>query len=76
LGGFIKKEIYQNRNIYTSREEWLRAATNELRTYFEMFGYTVRIIPKWARAGLPICPMDASHGQLRCDLPSDDEATA
>jgi len=35
-------------------------------------GYTVRIIPKWANAGLPICPIDAAHGLLRCDPPDDE----
>jgi hypothetical protein len=36
--------------------------------------YTVRIIPKWAKIGLPICPVNPKHGPLRCDIP-DDEAT-
>ena len=40
-------------------------------------GYTIRIIPKWAKEGLPICPINAAHGQLRCDLPDDEpDATA
>jgi len=37
-------------------------------------GYTIRIIPKWAKIGLPICPVNPKHGPLRCDIP-DDEAT-
>ena len=39
-------------------------------------GYTVRIIPKWAKVGLPMCPVDAAHGQLRCDISDDDSDTA
>jgi len=39
-------------------------------------GYTVRIIPKWAKVGLPVCPVDAAHGQLRCDIPDDDAEIA
>jgi hypothetical protein len=35
-------------------------------------GYTIRIIPKWAKEGLPICPIDAAHGQLRCDVSEDE----
>jgi len=32
-------------------------------------GYNVRLLPKWARAGLPVCPLNTKHGRLRCDLP-------
>jgi hypothetical protein len=39
-------------------------------------GYTVRLIPKWAKAGLPVCPVDTAHGPLRCDIPDDNEVTA
>jgi hypothetical protein len=31
----------KNKNAYTSREEWLRAATDELRPYFAKLGYTL-----------------------------------
>jgi hypothetical protein len=41
-------------------------------------GYTFQISAKWARAALPICPMNPKHGKLVCDLPddSDNNATA
>jgi len=35
-------------------------------------GYTIRIAAKWARAGLPLCPVDADHGILKCDIPDND----
>lgn len=35
-------------------------------------GYTVRLIEKWAKAGLPVCPVDVEHGALVCALPEDD----
>ncbi|MEJ0061659.1 MAG: transcription elongation protein SprT [Alphaproteobacteria bacterium] len=34
-------------------------------------GYSVQITAKWARAGLPICPIDTDHGALICNLPDD-----
>ncbi len=34
---------------------------------FEDCGYTIRLSRLWAEAGLPECPMDASHGALVCD---------
>jgi hypothetical protein len=36
-------------------------------------GYTIRLTAKWAREGLPVCPLDARHGRLACDVPEDDE---
>jgi len=39
-------------------------------------GYTIRLSEKWARAGLPVCPVNAKHGALKCNLPNDgDEIT-
>jgi hypothetical protein len=35
-------------------------------------GYTIRLASKWARAGLPLCPINAKHGLLRCALPEND----
>jgi len=35
-------------------------------------GYNMRVIPKWAMAALPICPMNPKHGLMRCDIPDDD----
>jgi hypothetical protein len=37
----MKKENNQKNNMHTSREEWLRAATNELQPYFESYGYSL-----------------------------------
>ena len=34
-------------------------------------GYTIRILPKWAKAGLPICPINADHGTLHCTIPDE-----
>lgn len=34
-------------------------------------GYTIRITAKWAKAGLPVCPVNAEHGLLICDMPED-----
>lgn len=34
-------------------------------------GYTIRITAKWAKAGLPFCPIDNDHGVLVCDLPDE-----
>ncbi|MDR3423728.1 MAG: hypothetical protein P4M13_01435 [Alphaproteobacteria bacterium] len=34
-------------------------------------GYTIRILPKWARVGLPLCPVNPAHGALVCDIPDD-----
>ena len=34
-------------------------------------GYRVQISAKWARAALPICPMNPKHGALVCDMPED-----
>jgi hypothetical protein len=31
-------------------------------------GYSIRLMPKWANAGLPICPIDSEHGPLICDV--------
>ncbi len=38
-------------------------------------GYTIRITSKWARAGLPSCPIDKKHGLLVCDMPEESEET-
>ena len=35
-------------------------------------GYTMRVISKWARVGLPMCPVNSKHGLLRCEIPDDD----
>ena len=32
-------------------------------------GYLVQISAKWARAALPLCPMNAEHGKLLCEIP-------
>jgi hypothetical protein len=32
-------------------------------------GYTIRLIPKWAKVGMPVCPVNAEHGPLICDMP-------
>ncbi len=34
-------------------------------------GYTVRITAKWAKAALPVCPINPGHGLLVCALPED-----
>jgi hypothetical protein len=34
-------------------------------------GYLIQLSTKWAKAGLPICPINAKHGRLLCDLPDD-----
>jgi hypothetical protein len=34
-------------------------------------GYSVRITSKWAKIGLPVCPVDKKHGSLVCDMPED-----
>lgn len=34
-------------------------------------GYSIRILPKWAKAGLPICPIDPAHGPLVCEIPEE-----
>jgi hypothetical protein len=36
-------------------------------------GYTIRLAEKWARAGLPLCPIDKEHGPLMCDMPDEGE---
>jgi hypothetical protein len=38
-------------------------------------GYTIRLAEKWARAGLPLCPIDMTHGLLMCDMPEGNEET-
>lgn len=39
-------------------------------------GYTFQISAKWAKAALPVCPMNPKHGRLVCDVPDrgDDNA--
>jgi hypothetical protein len=34
-------------------------------------GYRVQISAKWARAALPMCPMNSKHGLLVCDIPDE-----
>ncbi len=36
-------------------------------------GYTIRLATKWAKAGLPICPINPEHGTMICDIPEEDE---
>jgi hypothetical protein len=36
-------------------------------------GYTIRILPKWAKIGLPFCPVAPAHGTLVCDFPDEDD---
>jgi hypothetical protein len=38
-------------------------------------GYSVRITAKWAKVGMPICPVSADHGPLICDMPHDCDDT-
>ena len=35
-------------------------------------GYNVRLLPKWAKVGLPVCPVNHEHGNLLCQLPEED----
>jgi hypothetical protein len=37
-------------------------------------GYSFRITSKWAKIGLPVCPVHPDHGVLVCDAPEDVEA--
>lgn len=39
-------------------------------------GYSVRITAKWAKTGLPNCPVGIKHGKLVCDLPEDNDDKA
>ncbi|MGB9154481.1 MAG: transcription elongation protein SprT [Alphaproteobacteria bacterium] len=34
-------------------------------------GYSVRITSKWAKIGLPVCPVHPKNGPLVCDMPED-----
>jgi hypothetical protein len=34
-------------------------------------GYAIRITSKWAKAGLPLCPINSDHGMLACEELSD-----
>ncbi|MDD5585335.1 MAG: transcription elongation protein SprT [Alphaproteobacteria bacterium] len=36
-------------------------------------GYTIRLSTKWAKAGLPVCPINPDHGKLVCDISEDTE---
>ena len=36
-------------------------------------GYAIRITAKWARAGLPVCPVNSKHGKLVCDALDDNK---
>ena len=36
-------------------------------------GYCIRLTAKWAREGVPVCPIDTSHGPLKCDIPKDSD---
>lgn len=42
---------------------------------FDLCGYTIRLASKWARAGVPVCPVSARHGRLICDMPINEEVT-
>jgi len=39
-------------------------------------GYTIRLATKWAKAGLPLCPIDTKHGILHCDTSDDNDIEA
>ena len=39
-------------------------------------GYAIRLSSKWAKAGLPVCPVNSRHGRLVCDLPEDEAGEA
>lgn len=34
-------------------------------------GYLIQLSAKWAKAALPLCPMNFKHGKLVCDIPND-----
>jgi hypothetical protein len=36
-------------------------------------GYVIRITKKWAKEGLPVCPINPAHGILTCDIPDDED---
>ena len=36
-------------------------------------GYTIRLSEKWARAGLPACPINTKHGMLVCNIPDNSD---
>lgn len=36
-------------------------------------GYTIRLSSKWAKIGLPICPVSDEHGALICEDPIEDD---
>jgi hypothetical protein len=35
--------------------------------------YAIRVIPKWAKMGLPLCPVSPDHGAFVCDIPNADD---
>jgi hypothetical protein len=37
-------------------------------------GYRVQISAKWAKAALPVCPVNIKHGKLVCTLPTEEIA--
>ncbi|CAK9253390.1 unnamed protein product [Sphagnum jensenii] len=46
-------------------KKWLKAECGK------SCGYSVRITSKWAKIGLPLCPVHPDHGLLLCDMPED-----
>jgi len=34
-------------------------------------GYTIRLIAKWAKFGMPLCQVDPAHGPLHCEIPEE-----
>ncbi len=36
--------------------------------------YSIHVLPKFAKQGLPNCPVDKAHGAFQCDLPEEDIA--
>jgi len=39
-------------------------------------GYSFQITSKWAKAGLPVCPVNPDHGTVVCDMPSNQDLQA
>lgn len=46
-------------------KKWLRAECSA------SCGYSIRITAKWAKVGLPVCPVHPDHGPMICDMPED-----
>ena len=47
------------------KSRWLKAECSAA------CGYGFQITAKWAKAGLPLCPINVKHGVLVCDMPDD-----